>query len=245
MRNFKIVIQYDGSRYKGWQKQEDNELTIQGKLEAVLSKMAEEPVEVIGCERTDVGVHAQNYVANFQTTCVLGEMLILDYLYEFLPDDIVVKSVEEMPERFHARYNVKAKTYVYTIHNANYRDVFTRKYAYHTDDELDLAAMKEAAELFEGSHDFQSFTNVKTGSKSTVRRVENIEIIKTEERILIKVTANDFLWNMPRFIIGALLHVGEGKRKPYEIEELLENPRKGGAGFMAKPKALCLESVEF
>ena len=114
MKNFKMIIQFDGSRYKGWQKQADNELTIQGKLEAVLSKMAEEPVEVIGCERTDVGVHAENYVANFKTSCSLSAALMLDYLYNFLPDDIVVKSLEEVEERFHARYNVKTKTYEYT-----------------------------------------------------------------------------------------------------------------------------------
>lgn len=245
MRNFKLVIQYDGSRYKGWQKQKDNELTIQGKLEAVLSKMAEETVEVIGCERTDVGTHAQNYVANFQTSCTLSEELILNYLYEFLPDDIVVKSVEEVNERFHARYNVKSKTYIYSVQNTMFRDVFNRKYTYHMDDELNLGNMQEAANLLVGTHDFQSFTSTKAGTKSTIRTIETIEIVKVGELVQIRIKANDFLWHMPRFIVGVLLEVGTGYMKLENINILLTEQKKAQAGIMAKPKALCLESVEY
>jgi len=112
MKNYKIVIQYDGSRYKGFQKLKDNELTIQEKIETVLSKMAEEEIQLIGCGRMDAGIHAENYVANFHTDSKMSPKLILNYLYEYLPEDIVVKSVEEVPERFHAQHNVKSKTYV-------------------------------------------------------------------------------------------------------------------------------------
>ncbi|MEG0388971.1 MAG: tRNA pseudouridine synthase A, partial [Niameybacter sp.] len=176
MKNFKLVIQYDGSRYKGFQVQKDNDLTVQGKLESVLSKMAEEPITIIGCERTDVGVHAENYVANFQTKCALGEETILNYLYEFLPEDIVVKSVTEVDERFHSRYNVKSKTYVYTINNNSVRNVFNRKYVYHSDDQLDVKEMDKAASVLIGTHDFQSFTSLKANGKSTVRTIQSIEI---------------------------------------------------------------------
>ena len=138
MRNFKMTISYDGSRYKGWQKQKETDLTIQGKLEAVLSKMTGEDILVVGCGRTDSGVHAENYIANFHTKCTWSNDAILYYLYEFLPEDIVVKSIELVNERFHAKYNVKSKTYVYKINTNKYRNVFERKYSYHIPEPLDL-----------------------------------------------------------------------------------------------------------
>jgi tRNA pseudouridine38-40 synthase len=245
MRNFKLVIQYDGSRYKGWQKQEDNELTIQGKLEGVLTKMAEEVIEVIGCERTDVGVHGENYIANFKTGCSLSEALMLEYLYNFLPEDIVVKSIEEMDDRFHARYNVQAKTYVYTVYNGPFRNVFNRKYTYHLEDELNVELMKQAAEVLKGKHDFQSFTSVKAGAKSTVREIQELDITKEEALVSIRIKANDFLWHMPRFIVGVLLEVGQGRMKVEEVTARLKEEKKGEAAFLAKPKGLCLQSVEY
>ncbi|MGL4800076.1 MAG: tRNA pseudouridine(38-40) synthase TruA [Cellulosilyticaceae bacterium] len=245
MRNIKLIIQYDGSRYKGWQRQEDNDLTIQGKLEAVLTKMAEEPIEVIGAERTDVGVHAENYVANFKTECTLSIVLIQDYLYTFLPEDIVVKAVEEVDERFHARYNVKSKTYVYTINNGAQRDVFNRKYTYHLEEKLDETKMKEVAKVLEGKHDFQSFTSVKAGSKSTVRDLKKVHVTRDGDTVKITLEANDFLWHMPRFIVGVLLEVGKGELSVAEVKRRLEEEKKGEAQCLAKPKALCLESVKY
>ena len=129
MRNLKMAISYDGSKYKGWQKQKGIDITIQGKIETVLSKMTGEEIQVVGCGRTDSGVHAENYIANFQTASEFSIDEILDYLYEYLPEDIVVKSMKDTTERFHARYNVKTKTYVYKINNNKFRDVFNRKYA--------------------------------------------------------------------------------------------------------------------
>ena len=148
MRNLKMILEYDGSRYKGWQKQEDNDLTIQGKIQSVLSKMAGETIEVTGCERTDVGVHAENYMANFHTNCDLSIDAMLDYLYEFLPEDIVVKSMVEASEKFHAAYNIKSITYVYKINNNEVRNVFNRKYVYHSEMKLNLEEMRIAAEAF-------------------------------------------------------------------------------------------------
>ena len=245
MRNIKLTIQYDGSRYKGWQGQKDNDLTIQGKLEAVLGKMTEETIELIGAERTDVGVHAENYIANFKTDCALSTALMQDYLYNFLPDDIVVKAVEEVDDRFHARYNVKSKTYSYTIDTNSYRNVFNRKYTYHMDGTLDLERMQEAAQLLEGKHDFQSFTSVKAGGKSTLREVEEILIVKEENIIKITIRANDFLWHMPRFMVGVLLEVGMGKMKIEAVKKLLKETKKCEGVLLAKPKALCLESMGY
>lgn len=245
MKNFKLTIQYDGSRYKGYKNQKDNDLTIQGKLEAVLSKMAEEKVIVIGSEHTDVGVHAENYVANFKTNCAFSAGMMLDYLYEYLPEDIVVKTLEEVEERFHAKYNVKSKTYVYTVNNNAKRDVFTRKYTYHVEESLDITSMKEASQYLVGTHDFQSFTSLKSDSKSTIRTIEHIVTTVEAGVVKIEIKANDFLWNMPRMIIGALIEVGQGDMKPQAVKTRLEQETKPTHAPMAKAKALSLVEVAY
>ena len=244
MRNIKLTIQYDGSRYKGWQGQKDNDLTVEGKLQAVIEKMTEENnVEIIGAERTDVGVHAENYVANFKTECTLSIELMKDYLYNFLPDDIVVKQMEEVDERFHARYNVKSKTYTYSIDSGDYRNVFNRKYAYHIDCELNISRMKEAALVLEGKHDFKNFTSVKSGSKSTVRDIEKIDIRSEANKVTIYIRANDFLWHMPRFLVGTLIAVGSGEMPIGAVQKLVTENTK--ATTLAKAKGLCLEEVSY
>ena len=245
MGNIKLVIQYDGSRYKGFQAQKDNDLTVQGKIEAVLSKMSGENITLIGCERTDVGVHAENYVANFQTDCGLSETMIMDYLYEFLPEDIVVKSVEEVGERFHARYNVKSKTYRYTINNRPIRNVFDRKYVYHLEEPLDVESMRQAAEVLMGTHDYQSFTSLKANGKSTVRTINLIDIEAKDGMVVIEVNANEFLWHMPRMIIGALLEVGLGEKSIEDLSLRLEACQKPEHAAMAKAKGLCLQEVYY
>lgn len=245
MRNFKMVIQYDGSRYKGFQIQKDTDLTVQAKVEAVLGKMAEEKVEVIGCGHTDVGVHAENYVASFKTNCTLSPELMLDYLYEFLPEDIVVKSIEEAHERFHARYNAKAKTYVYTINCGSTRNVFTRKYVHHMDEDFDLENMKKVADVFKGTHNFQSFTSLKPNGKSTTKTVHEIEIVKSGDMIQIKLTADDFLLHMQRMIIGTLIEAGRGTVTAKQTQEVMDKEEKAAGYPIAKPKALSLVEVQY
>ena len=183
MRNLKMTIQYDGGRYKGWQRQKEGESTIPWKIENVLKRMTGEEIQVIGCGRTDAGVHAENYIANFHTESELSVETMMDYLYEFLPEDIVVKSIKDTTERFHARYNAKGKTYVYRINNAEVRNVFNRKYAYHTSVKLNLDAMREGAKYLVGTHDFQSFTSQKPKTKSTERHIKYININKTGDMI--------------------------------------------------------------
>ncbi|WP_074042376.1 tRNA pseudouridine(38-40) synthase TruA [Desnuesiella massiliensis] len=248
MRNLKMVIEYDGTRYKGWQKQNHKDSsvsTIQDKIENVLSKMTGENIQLIGCGRTDSGVHAENYIANFHTDCDLSIDTMLNYLYEFLPEDIVVKSMKDTSERFHARYNVKSKTYVYRINNSKFRNVFNRKFVYHTDENLNLNEMRRAAEVLIGTHDFQSFTSLKPNTKSTLRTINYIEIKENQDMIEIEVNGNGFLLNMVRIIVGTLLEVGKGELSPLGVEKILNQKKRSEAGPIAQAKGLCLKSIEY
>lgn len=243
MRNLKMKIQYDGSKYKGWQRQKVGDLTIQYKIENVLSKMTGEDIKVIGCGRTDAGVHAENYIANFHTECELSTNSMLDYLYEFLPEDIVVKSMEEVGERFHARYNVKSKTYIYKINNNKFRNVFNRKYVYQTDEHINLSDMREAAEVLIGTHDFQSFTNLKASTKSTVRTINYVKIEEVNGIIEIEINGDGFLLNMVRIIVGTLLEAGLGKLKATDVKKILDEKKRLEYGPIAKAKGLCLKEA--
>lgn len=245
MKNYKIIVQYDGSKYKGWQKLKDSDLSIQGKIETVLSKMSGEEIQVIGCGRTDAGTHAENYVANFHTNSRMSPKLILNHLYEFLPQDIVVRSVEEVDERFHAQHNAKAKTYVYSITKGKFRNVFNRKYSFHSEEKLDLVQMKTAAEYLIGTHDFQSFTSLKEGSKSTIRTINSLDIIENGMVIEIIINGNDFLLHMARLVVGALLEVGKNKIKAIDVQKILNEKKRTEAVPMAQPKGLCLRDVKY
>jgi tRNA pseudouridine38-40 synthase len=245
MKNLKMILEYDGSRYKGWQKQGDNDLTLQGKMESVLSEMAGEPIQLSGCERTDVGVHAENYVANFHTNCDLSIESMQEYLYENLPEDIAVKSIMEASERFHAAYNIKSKTYVYKINNNELRNVFNRKYVYHTEIKLNLEEMKIAAEALVGTHDFQGFATVAPNTKSTTKTINYINITEKNGIIEIEVNADDFLWNMIRIIIASLLDIGEGKLEIEDIDTLLTEKTESKYTLMAKTKGLSLRNIQY
>jgi tRNA pseudouridine38-40 synthase len=245
MRNFKMVIQYEGTKYRGWQKQKDTDLTIQYKLENVLSKMTGEDIQVIGCGRTDSGVHADNYIANFHTGSNMSVDDMLDYLYEYLPEDIVVKSMREASDRFHARYNVKGKTYVYKINNNRFRDVFNRKFTYHMNEKLDLDQMRKGAEFLIGTHDFQSFTSLKPNTKPTLRTINYINIKEDDRMIEIEVNGNGFLLNMVRIIAGTLLEVGKGNFKPEDVERILNEKRRSEAGPIAPAKGLYLKDIQY
>jgi len=245
MRNLKMTIAFDGSKYKGWQRQKDNDLTIQGKIEAVLSRMTGEDIQLVGCGRTDSGVHAENYIANFHTKSTFSTSRMLDYLYEYLPEDIGVKSIEEVAERFHARYNVKSKTYVYKMNTNKFRDVFNRKYTYHFAEKLNLIEMRKASEVLIGSHDFQSFTNARKSDKSTIRTINYINIIDTEGLLAIEVNGNGFLWNMVRIIVGTLIEVGKGNLQPVDVEKILNEKKRREAGPLAQAKGLFLRDVQY
>jgi tRNA pseudouridine38-40 synthase len=244
-KNIKLTVQYDGTRYRGWQRLGDTDKTIQGKIEEVLSRMTGEKIEIIGSGRTDAGAHAMVQVLNFKTACRMNTREILAYCYRYLPDDIIVKAAEPVDERFHARYNVKSKTYVYRIWNAPLHDVFERKYAWHVPEPLDLQRMQKAAALFIGRHNFQSFTSSKMKKKSMERDIYSIDFKTEGSRIDIYCTADGFLYNMVRIIVGTLIDVGCGRLEPEAIPDILKSKVRSNAGITAPSHGLFLHTVEF
>ena len=245
MHNFKIVLQYDGTRYQGWQRQVSTDNTIQGKLEALLSKMCGTAVEIQGAGRTDAGVHAYGQVANFHMDTEKTADEIMDYMNQYLPEDISVISCEEKPERFHARLNAKGKVYCYHIWNSTKKPVFRRKYVHEVPGELDMTAMRRAADALLGTHDYQSFTSTKRGKKSTVRTVDSIGIERAGEEIIFTFRGNGFLYHMVRIMMGTLIEVGLGIRKAEEIPFIINAKDRSKAGHLIPGKGLVLMEVTY
>lgn len=246
MRNFKIVLQYEGTRYQGWQRQDSTGNTIQGKLEAILGRMTGLGfVQVDGSGRTDSGVHALGQVANFKIDTEMTKEQIMNYINQYLPEDIGVISIDEMPERFHSRLNAKGKTYRYRIWNSPLPCVFERKYVHVVAEKLDVDAMKKAAACFVGKHDFKAFTSNKKSKKSTVRTIESIAIERNDNELVLTYNGDGFLYHMVRILTGTLIEVGLGKRSPESIPELLEHGTRDMAGELAPAKGLCLVEVRY
>lgn len=245
MKNYKMILQYEGSRYQGWQKQESTENTIQGKLEKLLTRMCGEEVEIQGSGRTDAGVHALAQVANAHMNTKKSPQEILEYMNAYLPEDIGVLSVEEVPERFHSRLNAVGKTYRYQIINSAIPHVFARRYAYTVTEKLDVAAMREAAEYLIGAHDFKAFTSAKKGKKSTVRTIENISFEEKEDILTITFSGDGFLYHMVRILTGTLLETGMGNLKPEDMEKILLSQSRENAGPLVPAKGLTLVEVRY
>lgn len=246
MRNFKIVLQYEGTRYQGWQRQDSTGNTIQGKLEAILGRMTGLGfVQVDGSGRTDSGVHALGQVANFKIDTEMTKEQIMNYINQYLPEDIGVISIDEMPERFHSRLNAKGKTYRYRIWNSPLPCVFERKYVHVVAEKLDVDAMKKAAACFVGKHDFKAFTSNKKSKKSTVRTIESIAIERNDNELVLTYNGDGFLYHMVRILTGTLIEVGLGKRSPESIPELLEHGTRDMAGELVPAKGLCLVEVRY
>ena len=245
MRNFRIVIQYEGTRYQGWQRQGTTQNTLQGKFEALLSKIAGTPVEIQASGRTDAGVHALGQTANFHMNTELSCEELLDKLNQYLPEDIVVLEVSEVPLRFHSRLNAVKKTYCYRIFLGEKPDVFRRKYVTPLAENLNINKMKAAAEVLLGTHDFTSFCGNRHFKKSAVRTIYEIRIEEKKDELDISFTGNGFLQNMVRILTGTLLEVGMGKREVCEMKEILEVRNRSLAGPMAAAKGLVLINVEY
>ena len=243
MRNFKILLQYDGTRYQGWQRQISTDNTIQGKLEALLSKMCEEPIEIQGAGRTDAGVHAFGQVANFHADTDKSPKEIMDYMNAYLPEDISVIRCEEKPDRFHARLNAKGKVYRYCIWNSIDKPVFRRKYVHQVPGELDMGAIRQAADMLTGTHDYQSFTSMKRGKKSTIRTVDSIEINRMGAELIFTFRGNGFLYHMVRIMVGTLVEVGLGIRRAEDIPAILEAKDRSKSGHLIPGKGLTLMEV--
>ncbi|MDD2978685.1 MAG: tRNA pseudouridine(38-40) synthase TruA [Hespellia sp.] len=244
MRNIKLTIEYDGSRYQGWQRLGKGESTntIANKLSEVLKKMTNEDTEIFCGARTEVGVHAYGQVINFKTTSDLKIHEIQHYLNRYLPMDIAVIEAVEVPERFHASLNAKSKTYLYRIAIGEVPSVFDRKFTYYSFKAPDVEAMKQAALLLVGRHDFKNFSTVKK-SKSTEKEITDINICQDGEEIQIRLTGNDFLHNMPRIILSTLLDIGTDKRKKEAIENIFSG--KEEASVPCDAKGLYLQNIEY
>ena len=251
MKNYKMIIQYEGTRYQGWQRQESHDNTIQGKLETVLSKMTGVFVQVHGAGRTDAGVHALGQTANFHVAeSVVREKglkpeQMMEYINCYLPEDIAVVAMEEVPERFHSRLLAKEKTYCYRVLNSDIPHIFDRRYVYELAQKLDVACMRSAAAFLTGQHDFKSFTSNKRGKKSTVRTVYEIRIEECGEELRFVYRGDGFLYHMVRILTGTLLEVGMGKRKPEDMKQILEAKNREQAGFLVPGKGLTLVKVTY
>lgn len=245
MNNYKLIIKYDGGRYKGWQRLSDSDSTIQGKIENVLTEMLQRHIEITGCSRTDAGVHAYYQVANFKIKEDIDEAEIKRYLNRYLPQDISVIEVQRVPERFHARLNAKKKTYLYQIHNEEHGNPFLRKYSMHLSQKLDLDAMRKAAAYFLGSHDFTAFSNPRSKTKSMVREIYSIGVKESDGLIQIRICGNGFLHNMVRRIVGVMINAGLGEIKPDSVPTLLAKKQRSDVGITAEACGLILENIEY
>ena len=243
MRNIRLRLQYEGTRYQGWQKQTSTDNTIQGKMEVLLTKMCGEPVEIAASGRTDAGVHALGQVANFHTESDMSTEEIMAYCNRYLPEDIAVVEVSEAAPRFHSRLNATGKRYRYRIINSQIPDVFWRRYAAEEPEALDLDAMRKAAERLLGEHDFKAFTSAKKSKKSTVRRIDEIRIERIANRVEFVFTGNGFLQNMVRILTGTLIEIGDGRRTPEDVSEILEAKNRERAGYTAPACGLTLLEV--
>ncbi|MDO4451562.1 MAG: tRNA pseudouridine(38-40) synthase TruA [Lachnospiraceae bacterium] len=244
MRNIKLTLEYDGSRYQGWQRlgKGESSNTISNKIIEVVHKMTNETVELFCGARTEVGVHAYAQTVNFKTTSDMKLWEIKQYLNRYLPMDIAVTDIEEKPERFHASLNATSKIYMYRMAIGEVPSVFDRKYTYYSFKKPDVDVMKQASLLLVGKHDFKKFSTVKK-NKSTVKEIYDIDIYADGEEIQITIHANDFLHNMARMIIGTLIDIGLGNRKKEEIEDIFNPNSSVQASVPCDPKGLYLQEV--
>ena len=245
MRNFKLVLCYDGTAYDGWQKQGNTGNTIQEKLEQLLSRLLEQPVEAAGSGRTDAGVHAAGQVVSFRAQTDISCDELLQNIRKYLPKDIGAISLEEAEPRFHARLNAKEKTYVYRIWNSPRPNVFERRYLYFYPEKLDIAAMKKAAEQLTGTNDYTSFCANKHMKKSAVRTVRSIDIRELGDEIRISYTGDGFLYNMVRIMTGTLIEAGTGAREADEMKDIIAAKDRSRAVYTAPSCGLILQEVRY
>lgn len=244
MQNYKLILEYDGTNYCGFQVQA-HEKTIQAELEAALEKLFQKKIRIISCGRTDSGVHALCHVVNFKVATMLKNRNIQDGLNRYLPRDIAVLSVAKAPETFHARYGAKKKTYAYRILTRPVRSPLRQRYAVHTIYPLNVARMRKALKLLEGRHDFRSFASKMPKEKNTVRTMHRAAIRATGDELVISLTANGFLYNMVRNIVGTVCLVGRGKMTIEEFVQAFRKKNRIVAGPTAPAHGLCLMKVRY
>lgn len=244
MRNIKLTIEYDGTSYAGWQKQK-NAATIQQQLESAIEKLTGNVTEVIGSSRTDAGVHARGFTANFFTNSTIPASSFREAINSKLPKDIVILQSDEVNKEFHARYSCIGKQYSYTILNRLQPSALERNYVYHYKRKLDFSSMEIACQYFVGKHDFTAFRSTGSSVKTSTRTVHKAWLEKSGEKIIFYVEADGFLYNMVRIMIGTLIDVGIGKIFPKDIEEIIRAKERCKAGNTAPASGLCLETVYY
>ena len=243
-RIYRLTVSYDGTRYRGWQRLPNTEMTVQGKIEAALTELFSQPIEISGSGRTDAGVHATGQVASFRAPERSPDR-ILSGLRRLLPPDIGAETLDFASDRFHARLCATEKTYTYRIWNTDAPDVFERRYRLQFPAALDLDAMQRGAELLLGTHDFLAFCANKHFKKSSVRTLKRLELIKKGNELCIQMSADGFLYHMARILVGTLLEIGTGKRRAEEIPAIFESRVRENAGETAPAKGLCLTEVRY
>jgi tRNA pseudouridine38-40 synthase len=245
MRNIKLLIEYDGTNYQGWQVQPKGP-TIQGILEEKVGLLTGESVQLFGSGRTDSGVHALGQVAHFKTQNRMDIRTIQRALNSLLPPDIVIQKIEEVDEDFHARKHSKSKVYEYRILNRNLRSAFHRGYVWYIPQKLNLTEMKKATQSLIGKHDFSSFRSVGTPTRTAVRRVRRAEWKKGRDGLIrFEIEANGFLKQMVRAIVGTLVEIGKGKMKAVEFRKILDSKDRKEAGPTAPAQGLFLKEVKY
>lgn len=244
MRNIKLVIEYDGTNYAGWQRQK-NAVSIQQKIEEAVKEITGEDTEVIGCSRTDAGVHARRFTANFKTKSKIPEKSFKAALNSKLPKDIVVTASEEVSLDFHSRYSSTGKMYSYTILNREEACAIGRNYVYHYKKRLDAEAMKEACKFFIGKHDFSAFRSSGSSVKSSIRTIRKAYFTINKDIITFYIEGDGFLYNMVRIMVGTLMDVGIGKISPEYIAEIIKSKDRNKASRTAPASGLCLEFVYY
>lgn len=243
--NYRMVIQYDGARYKGWQRLDSSPDTIQGKIEQVLSRWLGREIQIDGAGRTDAGVHAVAQIANVHLKEHFEVDEIKNYLNEYLPEDIRILKVEVAGERFHSRLNATGKVYEYHVLTKDGVDVFKRKYCWQMQEKLDVKAMREAAAFLIGQHDFRGFCTKASKKKSTIRQLDSIDIVEEGSTIVLRFEGNGFLYNMVRILTGTLVEVGMGKRDPQSMLDVLQRGERKLAGVTAPAQGLFLVAVKY
>ncbi len=244
MRNIALHLMFDGTNYHGFQRQK-NGITIQSQLEDAVFAITGEHVPVIGCSRTDAGVHAENYVAMFDTTCRIPALLFPKALNSALPNDIRCMNAWEAKEGFHPIFSAIEKTYIYTIVNRRVEDVFRRAYAWFYPRPLAVEDMRRAAACFLGEHDFSAFMAAGSTAKTTVRHVKKLDIEETDGILRISICADGFLYNMVRIIVGTLVCVGNGRFAIEDVSKILESGDRRRAGMTAPPQGLRLFEIVY
>ena len=244
-KNIRLILEYDGSLYHGWQRQK-GESTIQGIMEDCIQMMTKDPVKLIASGRTDAGVHALNQVCHFITRSRIDPESFKRGLNSLLPDDIVIKRAEYVPIDFHSRYHAKSKTYEYRILNQAEPNTFLRNYTWHIRDKLYLVEMERCLSLLEGKHDFTSFKSSGSGNMNPVRKMMRAEVLGPEEGIIRLIfEADGFLRHMVRNIVGTVFEVGRGRIDFDRFSEIFQAKDRCMAGIKAPPQGLFLKEVRY